>query len=152
MTRRWRRVYRNTSHASLSGLLVGLGLLLFLHMPGCGSASQQSVTQKIAAGVRTAHEATNAARDAYLTAQRTAEAAVVAAAPNEAAGIEALARLDTARAPVLRAFAVAYSALARAEALIEPAKIGRSDIGELIQAAIDVAHAVDGVYVAVSGK
>lgn len=126
-------------------------LMALAPLHGCGGASQQSVTAKIAAGVRTAHEATNVARDAYLTAQRTAEAAVVAAAPSEAAGIEALARLDTARAPVLRAFAVAYAALARAESLIALVEAGKREPMALVQAALEVARTAEDVAAAVRG-
>ena len=77
---------------------------------GCG-ASQQSVTAKVAAGIRTAHETTNRARDAYVESQRLAESAAVMAAQAmggtpeevEARGIELLRKLDQARGPVLAA-------------------------------------------------
>lgn len=126
-------------------------------LTSCGAASQQTVTQRIAAGIRTTHETTNRARDAYVTAQRIAEAAAVEAAKAmggtaeevEARGLAALRGLDDARRPALAAFAVAYSALARAESLIALVESGKRDPMALIQAAMEVARAAEAVYAAV---
>ena len=123
---------------------------------GCG-ASQQSVTAKVAAGIRTAHEATNRARDAYVESQRLAESAAVMAAQAmggtpeevEARGIEMLRKLDQARGPVLAAFAVAYAALGRAESLVELVAAGKRDPVALMQAAMEVARTAEAVYAAV---
>lgn len=126
---------------------------------GCGAAQQQTVTAKVAAGVRSAHETTNRARDAYVTSQRIAEAAAVAGAQAlggtadevEARGLAALRLIDDARRPVLAAFAVAYAALGRAESLIALVEAGKRDPMALIQAAMEVARAAEDVYAAVRG-
>ena len=116
-----------------------------------------AVTQRIAAGIRTTHETTNRAREAYVTAQRIAEAAAVEVAKAmggtaeevEARGLAALRGLDDARRPVLAAFAVAYSALARAESLMELVEAGKRDPTALMLAAMEVARAAEAVYAAV---
>jgi len=128
-------------------------------LASCGGAQRQSVTAKIAAGVRVAHETTNRARDAYVTAQRIAEAAAVDVARAmggtdaeiEARGLAALRLLDDARRPVLAAFAVAYAALARAEALVELVAAGKRDPMSLVLAAQEVAKTAEAVYAAVRG-
>ena len=126
---------------------------------GCGAAQQPTVTQRLASGIRTAHETTNRARDAYVTAQRIAEAAAVEAAKAiggtpeevEARGLAALRGIDDARRPVLAAFAVAYSALARAESLVELVEASKRDPTALVLAAMEVARAAEAVYAAVRG-
>lgn len=126
---------------------------------GCGASQRTSMVQQVAAGVRTAHETTNRARDAYVTAQRIAEGAAVDAAramggtPDEieARGLAALRLLDDARRPVLAAFAVAYAALARAESLVALVEAGKRDPMALLLAAQEVARSAEAVYAAVRG-
>ena len=126
---------------------------------GCTASQQQTAVTRIASGVRAAHETTNRARDAYVTAQRIAEAAAVDVARAmggtdaeiEARGLAALRLLDDARRPVLAAFAVAYAALARAESLIALVEAGKRDPMSLILAAQEVAKAAEAVYAAVRG-
>ena len=126
---------------------------------GCTASQQQTAVTRIASGVRSAHETTNRARDAYVTAQRIAEAAAVDVARAmggtdaevEARGLAALRLLDDARRPVLAAFAVAYAALARAESLIALVEAGKRDPMSLILAAQEVAKAAEAVYAAVRG-
>ena len=135
------------ARAALPWLAMACGVAIAL--TSCGAAQQQSVTAKVAAGVRSAHGATNAARDAFVEANRTAEAVIVAAASSEAQGIEMLRQLDVRRAPVLRAFALAYAALARAESLVELVAAGKRDPLSLMHAAMEVARAAEEAYAAV---
>lgn len=126
---------------------------------GCSPAQRQTAVDRIGAGVREAHATTNRARDAYVTAQRIAEAAAVDVARAmggtdaeiEARGLAALRVLDDARRPVLAAFAVAYAALARAESLVELVAAGKRDPMALVLAAQEVAKTAEAVYAAVRG-
>lgn len=130
-----------------------------LALASCSATQQQTVTQRIAAGVRETHVTTNRARDAFVSAQRIAEATAVEAAramggtPEEveARGLAALRAIDDARRPVLAAFAVAYAALARAESIIGLVEAGKRDPMALILAAQEVAKAAESVYAAVRG-
>ena len=140
------KMLRVVVFALVAGLSAGL---VIAGLSGCGAAQQQSVTAKVAAGVRSAHEATNAARDAFVEANRTAEAVIVAAATSEAQGIEMLRQLDVRRAPVLRAFALVYAALGRAESLVELVAAGKRDPLSLMHAAMEVARAAEEAYAAV---
>lgn len=140
--------------ALVAGLSAGL---VSAALSGCTPAAQQTAVARIASGVRSAHETTNRARDAYVESQRIAEAAAVAAAQAmggtaaevEARGLEMLRKLDDARRPVLAAFAVAYAALARAESLVELVAAGKRDPVALMQAAMEVARTAEAVYAAV---
>lgn len=143
------------ARAALPWLALACGVVLAL--ASCSPAQQQTAVDRIGAGVREAHATTNRARDAYVTAQRIAEAAAVDVARAmggtdaevEARGLAALRLLDDARRPVLAAFAVAYAALARAESLIALVEAGKRDPMALILAAQEVAKAAEAVYAAV---
>lgn len=135
------------ARAALPWLAMACGVVLAL--ASCGTAQRQTAVARIGAGVRVAHEATNTARDTFLEANRTAEAVIVATATSEAQGLERLRQLDVRRAPVLRAFTMAYAALARAESLVELVAAGQRDPLALINAAQEVARAAEDAYNAV---
>lgn len=79
-----------------------------------------------------AHAAVNQAREHFIAWNRTAEAAIVAGATTEAEGLAALAKLDQLRAPITRAFVLAYSALAHAEALLPLIREKKATIDALL--------------------
>lgn len=135
--------------ATMAVCAVALWSLTGFALPGCSPSQQQTAVARIGAGVRSAHEATNTARDSFLEANRTAEAVIVATATSEAQGLERLRQLDVRRAPVLRAFTLAYAALARAESLVELVAAGKRDPLSLINAAQEVARAAEDAYNAV---
>ena len=137
------------ARATMAVCAVALWSLTGFALPGCSPAQRQTAVARIGVGVREAHEATNTARDTFLEANRTAEAVIVAAATSEAHGIELLRQLDVRRAPVLRAFTMAYAALARAESLVELVAAGKRDPLSLINAAQEVARAAEEAYYAV---
>ena len=141
-------------HCRRVALAVAILIMIGLAM-GCGATPKPStLVAKVASGVRTAHSATNRARDAFLAANKGAEQAALVASrmtsdPTAALSI-ALAQLDRAREPVLKAFAAAYSALGAAEAIIPLVENGNRDPVALIGVALQVARAAEDLRVALA--
>lgn len=102
------------------GVFVALVLAGILLMNGCATVQKvrdESIGRAELA-VGDAHQAVNMARSEFVKWNRAAEAAIVAGAATEADGLKALAVFDQARAPIVRAFVLAYTALAHAEAML----------------------------------
>ncbi len=111
--------------------------VLVLLLSACGHPpdvkESTDVTVSLAErAVSGAHRAVNDARSAFLEWNAAAEATIVAAATSEADGKRMLAGFDQSRAPIVRAFVLAYTALAHAEALLPLIRAGKTSVDSLL--------------------
>ena len=119
--------------------------LVALLVIGCGGGSFVDKADKTLA---TSLAATNAARDEFLRWDALHQLELVDAATTEVEAEAALATYRKKRAPVVKAFAVAYSAIAAAAAIVPLVQEGtkpKRDLVELLSDAVTAALAVKSV-------
>lgn len=124
-------------------LALPLALCCVLALGACGAASNalKRTTAIAEAGVKASHLAANRARAAFESWNEAAETAIVRLPVPIPVKLDLLVRLDKARAPVLAAFTILYTALDTLEAAIPLAKEGKYDAAALIAGLLDVAKA-----------
>jgi hypothetical protein len=126
--------------------------VLLLLAAGCGGASFTDTTSKT---LNTSLAATNAARDQFIAWDKAHQLEIVDGADTKEEAQAALAAYRAKRAPVLKAFTIAYTSIAAAAAMIPLVERGIEKDLNLIPLLVDVAHAavaVKDAYEAIRGE
>jgi hypothetical protein len=116
-----------------------LFLVAIVSTPSCGGAG---VTEKAARSITTALEATNAARDQFVKWDEQHQLAIVDRASTREGAEAELAAYREKRQKVTRAFAVAYSAIASAAAIVPLIELGEKPTSDLVKLLGEAASAV----------
>lgn len=124
---------------------VGLVIFALLFAAACGG----SFTDKAQKTLATSLEATNAARDSFLAWDKDHQQAIVEKASTREAGEAQLAAYRQTRRAVVKAFTVAYTAIAAAAATIPLVDAGEKSEGALTALLFTATDSVAGVQKAI---